>query len=82
MVLARGLAKYLSGGMKVSTAIMNADGTYRYVDVPPLFRWVDNRVFGGNISMVTLIFVAGFVVAWVVDVAASLGPLPLCHRRQ
>lgn len=64
MVLARGLAKYLSGGMKVSTAIMNADGTYRYVDVPPLFRWVDNRVFGGNISMVTLIFVAGFVVAW------------------
>jgi ribose transport system permease protein len=64
MVLARGLAKYTSGGMKVSTAMMNADGTYRYVDVPPLFRWVDNRILGGNVSMVTLIFVAGFAVAW------------------
>ena len=36
MVLARGLAKYACGGMKVSTAVQNADGTYRYVDVPPL----------------------------------------------
>src|SRR5271157_4918754 len=33
MVLARGLAKYASGGMKVSTAIMDPDGTYRYVEV-------------------------------------------------
>ena len=64
MVLARGLAKYASGGMKVSTAVMNPDGTYHYMDVPPLFRWVDNRIFGGNISMVTLIFIGCFAVAW------------------
>src|ERR1700722_4614217 len=37
MVLARGLAKYASGGMKVSTAVQNPDGTYKYVEVPPLF---------------------------------------------
>ncbi len=29
MVFARGLAKTVSGGMKVSTAVQNADGTYR-----------------------------------------------------
>ena len=39
MVLARGLAKYASGGMKVSTAIMNPDGTYRYVEVRRFSIW-------------------------------------------
>jgi ribose transport system permease protein len=65
MVFARGLAKYASGGMKVSTAIANPDGTYRYVDVPPLFRLVDNRILGGNLSVVTLIFIACVAFAWV-----------------
>lgn len=64
MVVARGLAKYVSGGMKVSTAIMNADGTYRYVDVPRLFRIIDNRILGGNLSVVTLIFIACVATAW------------------
>jgi ribose transport system permease protein len=64
MVLARGLAKYASGGMKVSTAIAGADGTYRYVDVPPLFRFVDNRIFDGNFSVVTIIFIVCVAAAW------------------
>lgn len=64
MVLARGLAKYASGGMKVSTAIENPDGTYRYVDVPHLFRLVDHRILGGNLSVVTVIFAGCVVVAW------------------
>ncbi len=64
MVLARGLAKYASGGMKVSTAIMNPDGTYRYVEVPPFFRWVDHRILGGNVSMVTFIFIICVAMAW------------------
>ena len=64
MVLARGLAKYASGGMKVSTAIANADGTYHYVDVPRLFRLVDNRILGGNVSMVTVIFLVCVLIAW------------------
>jgi ribose transport system permease protein len=65
MVLARGLAKYASGGMKVSTAILNPDGTYRYAEVPPLFRLVDNRVLGGNVSVVTLIFLVCAALSWV-----------------
>jgi len=41
MVFARGLAKTVSGGMKVSTAVANDDGTYTYVDVPQIFRMID-----------------------------------------
>ncbi|HEU5126128.1 MAG TPA: ABC transporter permease [Verrucomicrobiae bacterium] len=64
MVLARGLAKYASGGMKVSTAVRNADGSYRYVDVPKLFHFVDHRILGDNLSMVTVIFLVCVLVAW------------------
>jgi ribose transport system permease protein len=64
MVFARGLAKYASGGMKVSTAIANPDGTYRYVGVPEMFRLVDHRVLGGNVSVVTLIFLGCAALAW------------------
>jgi ribose transport system permease protein len=66
MVLARGLAKYASGGMKISTAVRNSDGTYHYVDVPPLFRLVDHRILNGNLSMVTLIFAVCAAVIWLV----------------
>lgn len=64
MVFARGLAKTVSGGMKVSTAVQNADGTYRYVDVPPIFRAIDTRILGGNLSMVTVIFLGVAIITW------------------
>jgi len=64
MVFARGLAKYASGGMKVSTAILGADGSYHYVEVPALFRAVDHRILGGNVSVVTLIFAVCIGLAW------------------
>jgi len=65
MVLARGAAKYASGGMKVSTAVQNPDGSYRYVEVPALFRAIDHRIFGGNLSVVTVIFILCVIVAWI-----------------
>ena len=65
MVFARGLAKYASGGMKISTAILNPDGTYRYAEVPPFFRFLDSRVLGGNVSVVTIIFLVFAAVAWI-----------------
>ena len=65
MALARGLAKFTSGGMKISTAVQNADGTYRYVDVPALFRGIDTRILDDNVSVVSLIFVVCVVCAWV-----------------
>jgi ribose transport system permease protein len=63
MVFARGMAKYVSGGMKISTAVRNPDGTYRYVEVPPLFEFIDSRILG--VPVVTLIFLVCLAVAWV-----------------
>lgn len=64
MAFARGLAKFVSGGMKVSTAVQNPDGTYRYVDVPQVFRSIDKRILGDNLSVVAVIFVICAAVAW------------------
>jgi ribose transport system permease protein len=64
MVLARGLAKYASGGMKVSTAVQGPDGSYHSVPVPALFRSIDTRILGDNVSVVTLIFLLCVLAAW------------------
>lgn len=66
MVFARGLAKTVSGGMKVSTAVENADGTFRYVQVPATFRFIDSRILGGHLSVVTVIFLVCAVLGWVI----------------
>lgn len=64
MVFARGMAKYISGGQKIATAVRNPDGTYRYVDVPDIFRLIDSRIFGQNLSVVTVICLMCLVVAY------------------
>lgn len=64
MVFARGLAKQLAGGMKVSTNVPQADGSYEYVGVPGLFRSIDTRVLGDNVSVVTIIFLACVAIAY------------------
>jgi ribose transport system permease protein len=64
MVFARGLAKTISGGMKVSTAVKNAQGGYDYVPVPGVFRFIDSRILGDNLSVVTVIFVACALLTW------------------
>jgi ribose transport system permease protein len=65
MVAARGLSKMVSGGEKVSTAVKGADGNFTYVDVPGIFRAIDSRVLGGNVSVVSLIFLVCFALTWV-----------------
>jgi ribose transport system permease protein len=64
MVTARGIAKTISGGEKVSTAVKGADGNYQYVDVPGVFRAIDSQVFGKNVSVVSLIFLVCLGITW------------------
>ncbi|MCX5789849.1 MAG: ABC transporter permease [Elusimicrobia bacterium] len=64
MVFARGAAKYLSGGQKVSTAVAQADGTYKYVDLPRIFSLIDHRILGDNIAVVALIFLGCVLLCW------------------
>ena len=45
MVFARGLAKFISGGQKISQAVMTPDGSgYEYVELPPVFDFIDSRI--------------------------------------
>ena len=63
MVFARGLAKLISGGQKISTAVQLPDGNYQYVDVPAVFELFNSRLFGGNISFVTLMLLLCLVIS-------------------
>jgi len=45
MVFARGLAKTVSGGMKVSTVVQGANGSYHSVEIPHCFRIIDSRLW-------------------------------------
>ncbi len=65
MVFARGLAKWVSGGQKVSGAVLNPDGSYKYVDLPRIFSALDHKILGENVAVVTLIFLACIAACWV-----------------
>ncbi|MBM3295739.1 MAG: ABC transporter permease [Candidatus Aminicenantes bacterium] len=63
MVFARGLAKWISGGRKISTAVQLPDGSFEYRDVPAFFRLVNSKLFGDNVAVVTLVFLACALLA-------------------
>jgi ribose/xylose/arabinose/galactoside ABC-type transport system permease subunit len=65
MVFARGLAKFASGGQKVSTAVQQADGAYTYVEVPRVFDLIGARIAGDNLAVVTLVLIVCIVLCWV-----------------
>jgi ribose transport system permease protein len=73
MVFGRGLAKVISGGRKITNYVTEADGSSRVVDLPKIFDIIDSRVLGGNLSIVTIVFLACVLVTWVVLSRLRLG---------
>ena len=73
MVFARGLAKVISGGMKITNYVQAPDGTSRLVPMPPIFGMIDRRVLGGNLSIVTIVFVVCVLATWIVLSRLRLG---------
>lgn len=71
MTFARGLAKQISGGQKISQVVQTPEGGFDVVDLPQLFGLIDSRILGGNLSVITLLFLA---------VAATLGLVLGCLR--
>ncbi|MFQ6069378.1 MAG: ABC transporter permease [Candidatus Aminicenantales bacterium] len=65
MVFARGMAKWISGGRKISTAVLDASGNYRYVEVPGVFNFLNSKVLHQNLAVVTLIFLGCALLSWV-----------------
>jgi ribose transport system permease protein len=66
MVFSRGLAKVVSGGRKVTNYVTAADGSSQVVDLPEALHLIDGRILGGNLSIVTVIFLACVALTWVV----------------
>jgi ribose transport system permease protein len=66
MVFARGMAKWISGGRKISTAIQASDGSFQYREVPAVFRVLNSKLLGENIAFVTLIFLACVIAGWII----------------
>ena len=66
MVFARGLAKYISGGKKVSQAVEMPSGAFEYVELPRIFKMLDGTLFGGNVAVVTIVFLACLLISWLV----------------
>lgn len=64
MVFARGLAKLLSGGEKISTAVQLPDGTYEYVSTPQIFDVISARMLGDNVAVVTVILGVCLLLGW------------------
>jgi ribose transport system permease protein len=73
MVFARGLAKVVSGGRKITNYVEGPGGTSQVVDLPRVFDLIDSRVLGGNLSIVTLIFLFCVLLTWVILSRLSLG---------
>ncbi len=66
MVFARGLAKWVSGGQKISTAVLQQDGTYQYVEVPGIFDLLNSKILNENLAVVTLIFLFCVLICWII----------------
>ncbi len=65
MVFGRGLAKSISGGEKVSQAVLMPDGQPKYLDLPRIFSTIDSKVLGGHLTVVSIIFFVCVAACWV-----------------
>jgi ribose transport system permease protein len=73
MVFARGLAKTIAGGKKVTNAVLGADGATHLVPRPAIFDALDASVLGDNVAIVTLVFFACVALTYVVLEHLRLG---------
>jgi len=62
---ARGLARLITDGKKVSTYVQDASGDFLIKELPKIFTQIDTRIFGGNINVVTIIFLVCLAVTWI-----------------
>ena len=73
MVFARGTAKWMCGGEKVSTAVAGADGNFTNLPLPAIYDTLNARLFGGTVAVVTLVFFACVAACWVLLARLRVG---------
>jgi ribose transport system permease protein len=65
MVFVRGLAKWVSGGQKVSTSVLQANGAFEQTRIPPIFDLLSARLLNENLAVVTVIFLFCLLCCWI-----------------
>ena len=73
MVFARGLAKVVSGGEKITNYVPGPGGTEHVIPLPRIFGMIDHRILGGELSIVTIVFAVCVLLTWVLLSRLRLG---------
>ncbi len=73
MVFARGYAKYLSGGKKIANYVVEPDGASRVLEYPAIYDFLDGKILGGNLSIVTIVFALSVLATWVLLARLRIG---------
>jgi ribose/xylose/arabinose/galactoside ABC-type transport system permease subunit len=63
----------ISGGRKITNYVTDADGSTHLVELPRIFGIIDSKVLGGNLSIVTIIFLLCVLMTWIVLSRLRLG---------
>jgi ribose transport system permease protein len=63
MSFARGFAKLITEGKKISTYVEQG-GKVIIKQLPPIFKFIDSSILGGNLPIVSVIFLVCLLVAW------------------
>lgn len=62
---ARGLARYITDGRKISTYVQKADGSFVTKTLPAIFSQIDTKILGGNLNVVSVIFFFVLIITWI-----------------
>jgi ribose transport system permease protein len=62
---ARGLARLITDGKKVSTYIQDSTGNFIIKELPKIFTQIDTRILDGSINVVTIIFLVCLIITWI-----------------
>ncbi len=60
----RGVARAVTNNTKVSINMITADGTVEEMKLPSIFKMIDHKILGGNLTVVTVIFVVLLLITW------------------
>jgi len=73
MVFVRGVAKWISGGQKGSTAVLQSNGNFQQVPIPRVFELLGARFVNDNLAAVTLVFLACIFCSWILLAKSQWG---------
>lgn len=65
MTFARGAARLITGGKKVSTYVQGENGEFITKELPRIFSQIDTKIFGGNLNVVSIVFFVILVLSWI-----------------